>query len=158
MTTIHTKKFTLRPFRKGDEISLRKNINDRKIARYTLTIPYPYTMKDARFWVSQHTKGKRKDKMTFVIDIGGEVAGSIGLSRDGHKAEMGYWLGINYWGQGIMTQAVKRVMHYGFSELGLRRIYAGVFPANKASAKVLEKAGLKLEGLVRKNHIKNSNI
>ncbi|PJA11681.1 MAG: hypothetical protein COX65_09825 [Elusimicrobia bacterium CG_4_10_14_0_2_um_filter_56_8] len=85
----------------------------------------------------------------------GRVAGSVGLSGIcGHRAELGYWLGVEYWGQGIVTEAVKMVTRYAFKELGLRRVYAHVVPANKASARVLEKAGYKYEGLLRKHAMK----
>jgi len=139
--------FTLRPFRKGDEPSLAASINDKKIERYTQNIPYPYTAADARQWVSRNLKldrDKTSNEKNFVVDIEGRVAGSVGLSGIcGHRAELGYWLGVEYWGQGIVTEAVKMVTRYAFKELGLRRVYAHVVPANKASARVLEKAGYK---------------
>jgi [ribosomal protein S5]-alanine N-acetyltransferase len=68
-----------------------------------------------------------------------------------HKAEIGYWLGKDYWGQGIMTEAVRLITTYGFEKLGLRRIYAHVFVFNKASMTVLKKAGFKYEGKLRKH-------
>lgn len=68
----------------------------------------------------------------------------------GHKAEMGYWLGRKYWGGGMMTDAVKSIVSFGFKNLKLHRIYAGVFLFNKGSARVLEKNGFKLEGISKK--------
>ena len=160
MPTIRSKQFTLRPFRRGDEESLIKNINNKKVARNTLRIPYPYKKKNARFWISHNLKLQKKKKKTginFAIDINGKVIGSIGLDKiEVHKAEMGYWLGEKYWGQGIMTSAVKLVTKYGFTKLGLRRIYADVFPFNKASARILEKAGYKYEGRLRKDVLKDN--
>lgn len=160
MPTIRSKQFLLRPFRKGDEESLIKNINNKKIARNTSRIPYPYKKKDARFWINRNLKLQKKKKKTainFAIDINGKVVGGIGFHKiEAHKAELGYWLGENYWGQGIMTSAVKLVTKYGFAKLGLRRIYADVFPFNKASVKVLEKAGYKYEGRLRKNVLKDN--
>ena len=100
MPVIRTKKFILRPFKRGDEISLVKNINSKKIAKYTLRIPYPYTLKDASSWVLQNSKlwrKKVKSSLNFAIDIGGEVVGGIGLNKiEGHEAELGYWLGEKY--------------------------------------------------------------
>jgi len=90
--------------------------------------------------------------MNFVIDIKGEVAGSVGFNKiEGYKAEVGYWLARKYWGRGIMTKAVKLVTQFGFKKLKLRRIYAFVFTSNKASMNVLKKAGFKIEGLLKKN-------
>ena len=160
MTIIKSKKFILRPFKRGDESSLRGNINNKKIYRNTLDIPYPYTLKDAKDWISRNLREMRRKKPTminFVIDINEEVAGGIGLNKiEGHKTEIGYWLAEKYWGQGIMTQAVKLTTEFGFKKLKLKRIYAYVFPWNKASMRVLEKAGYKLEGILRK-HVKKNN-
>lgn len=160
MAVIRSKKFILRPFRRGDEQSLIKNINDRVVARNTLTIPYPYRLKDAKWWINRNLKLNRQKKKTsinFAIEIAGEVVGGIGLGKIcGHSAGIGYWLGKKYRGQGIMTEAVKLVTKYSFEKLGLRRIYAFVFLWNKASAAVLKKNGYKFEGKLRK-HAKKGN-
>jgi len=159
MPVIRSKEFILRPFRKGDETSLTGNISNRKIARNTLAIPYPYTLKAAGFWVRYNralAKKRKRPQFHFAIDIGGEVAGGMGLSHvNGHSAEIGYWLGENYWGRGIATGAVKLLTKYAFTGLGLRRVYAYVFSFNKASARVLEKAGYKFEGKLQKAVLKN---
>jgi len=155
MPILKSKQFILRPFQKGDEKSLAKNINNKKIHRNTLDIPYPYTLKDAKEWINKNlkeTKKKKPSMINFVIDINGEVAGSVGFSNiKEHKAEIGYWLAEKYWGKGIMSEAVKLVTKFGFNKLKLKRIYAYVFPFNKASMRVLEKNGYKLEGVLRKN-------
>src|SRR4030042_5496 len=74
---------------------------------------------------------------------------------DGHEAEIGYWLGERYWGQGAMTAAVKAVTAYAFTDLGLGMVYACIFPSNKASARVLEKAGYKCESRLRRYVLKD---
>ena len=162
MIIIKSKKFILRPFKRGDESSLKENINSKKIYQNTLNIPYPYTLKDAKDWIAKNLKEMKKRKpnmINFAIDINGEVVGGIGLNKiEGHKAEIGYWLAEKYWGQGIMTQAVKLVTEFGFKKLKLKRIYAYVFSWNKASMKVLEKAGYKLEGILRKDVKKNNKF
>ncbi len=158
---IKTKRFTLRPYRKSDLESMVKHINDKAIAGYTLTIPYPYTMKDARNWWERYKKMMRKrgrNRIACAIVIDGQVVGSIGISRHDHKAEIGYWLGRAYWGRGLMTAVVKEVTKYGFNTMGLRRIYACTFPENKASMRVLEKAGYKFEGILRKNVKKGDKL
>jgi [ribosomal protein S5]-alanine N-acetyltransferase len=158
---IQTKRFTLRPYRKSDLPSMVKHINDRAIAGRTLTIPYPYTMKDAKDWYRRFRnimRRKNPGRLAFAIEIDGEIVGTVGLSFDDHKAEIGYWLGRAYWGQGIMTEVVKEVTKYGLNKLGLRRMYAYVFPNNKASMRVLEKAGYKFEGILRKNVKKGNKL
>ncbi len=159
MPILRSQKFILRPFRKGDENSLIEHINNKKIARNTLEIPYPYGQKDARFWIDHNLKlarRKNRDEINFAVDIGGKVVGGIGLNKiDGHKAEIGCWLGEKYWSRGIMTEAIKMVTRYAFDQLKLKRVYACVFPFNKASRRVMEKAGYKYEGRLRKHVLKN---
>lgn len=153
--TILTKRFILRPFRRGDEAALARYINNRNIYRNTLRIPYPYRMRDAHAWVRQNAAAARaraKTEINFAIEIGGEAAGGIGLHKiePRHKAELGYWLAEPYWGRGIMTEAVRQVVRFGFSQMRLVRICAKVFPWNRPSMRVLEKAGFKHEGILRK--------
>lgn len=74
MPTIRVAGFAIRPYRKGDEHSIVENINNTKIARATLTIPYPYTMADALSWIDQSLKARRrrnKTEINFAIDKGG---------------------------------------------------------------------------------------
>ena len=142
-------------YRKSDAVSLAKNINDKGIERNTLTIPHPYKLKDAKQWlkgVLKDNSKKKPERIHFVIDIKNGVAGCVALSKIiyDHKASIGYWLARPYWGQGIMTSAVKVVTDFGFKKLGLKRIDARVFYYNKASKRVLEKSGYKFEGLLKK--------
>ena len=158
MKFLRAKEFSLRPFKRGDGPSLIENINNRKIERNTLAIPYPYTMKAARFWIRHNlalARKKDRSQLHFAIDICGKVTGGMGLMRmNGHSAEIGYWLGENYWGKGIATKAVKLLTKYALADLGLRRVYARVFAFNKPSARVLEKSGYKYEGRLIKSEIK----
>ena len=126
--------------------------------------PHPYTVADARGWLSRQ---KNRDSVTdlniaLAIDHGGEAIGGIGLHPQGDvarlSAEIGYWLGEPHWGRGIMTAAVKALSRYGFSELGLVRIYAAVFEWNPASMRVLEKAGFVQEGRLRRSVIKDGKV
>ncbi|HNW43918.1 MAG TPA: GNAT family protein [Elusimicrobiales bacterium] len=151
-------KYALRPFRKGDEPSLAENISDKKIARYTLHIAYPYTAENAALWVDYNrmlARKKDKKQLHLALDLDGLVIGGLGLANiNGHRAELCYWLGVKYWGGGIMTAAVRSLTKYALEELALRRVYAQVVPANKASSRVLEKAGYKYEGRLRKHEMK----
>ena len=163
MVVIKSKKFILRPYKKGDEKSLQKNINDKDIYKYTLRIPYPYTIKVAKKWITyciNESKKKTPKEIAFAIDINGDVVGAVGLHNieKNHKAEIGYWMGKKHWNRGIMTKAVKLVTNFGFTKLKLRRIYANVFSLNRASAKVLEKNGYKLEGKMKDYHVKDRKL
>lgn len=132
---IKTKRLVLRPLESGDEEFLVKYLNSKKIYRGTLRIPYPYTMKDAKRWIggsAKQVKQKQPVEINLAIDIAGEVVGGIGLAsiERGHKAELGYWLAEEYWGRGIMPEAVKAFTKFGFEELNLRRVYADIFSFN----------------------------
>jgi len=160
MPTIKKKKFILRPFKRGDEDSVQKHVNDKDVSRFTLSIPHPYTKKDAKMFIDRvikEQKSKNKLPVRFAIDVDGEVVGCIALNpteRD-HKLTIGYWLGREYWGKGIMTEAVKAVTHYGLKTLKKKRICGYVFIKNEASARVLEKAGYVYEGTLHKESKKN---
>lgn len=139
----------LRRWRWGDEAALVRHADDRAVwLNVRDAFPSPYRHRDARDWLRQVT---HLDPLTnFAIEVDGEAAGAIGLELRADvysgTAEIGYWLGRAFWGRGIGTEAVKAVTGYGFTELGLRRIYAEVFGWNAASARVLEKVGYLLEG------------
>ncbi len=95
--------------------------------------------------------------INFVIDINGEVVGSVSFSKiKEYKAELGYWLAEKYWNKGIITEAVKLATKFGFKKLKLKRIYIPTFSFNKASMRVTEKNDYKLEGVLRKN-VKKDN-
>jgi len=159
MVTLYGTHFALRPLRMSDLESLLVHINDRAVARNTLTIPYPCRRREERTWL-RGAVHKKKGQVLWAIDVDGRAVGTIGLHHleSRHKAELGYWLGRDYWGQGIVTEAVELVTHYAFSTLHLRRVYAYVFPFNGGSQRVLEKAGYVREGLLRKNVNKKGKI
>lgn len=154
--------FELRRYKKGDEKKLAENINDKSVSRYTLRIPFPYSLSDAKSWIrhcSSEDKKKEFKELNLAIIIKGEVAGGISFfNLEGHKAEIGYWLAKKYWNRGVMTKAVEVVSRFGFYGLKLNRIYAPVFYQNNASAKVLENNGFALEGIMKKNCFKNGKF
>ncbi len=156
-------KFILRPLARSDARSLSKSAHNKKIYENTLRIPYPYTLEEAKKWIEKNIReGKKKEPkmINFAIDINGEVAGMIGFSgiEKKHKAEAGYWIGEKYWGQGIMSEAIKVADEFAFKKLGLVKITAHVFSFNKASCRVLEKNGYKLEGKLEKEVKKDGEL
>ena len=116
-----------------------------------MPLPHPYTRKDAEAWVALQSS---KDPAEYfaICDAAGPIGG-IGLNTQRgdsrRSAELGYYLGKQFWGRGITTAAVKVVTTYGFETLGLIRIYARVRKSNGASSRVLEKAGYRREGILR---------
>jgi ribosomal-protein-alanine N-acetyltransferase len=146
---------TVRPWRLDDAESLARYANNHKIwLRVRDLFPHPYTIQDAREFL-QRAISEQSD-MKFCVDIDGAAVGGIGVhpGQDVHRhtATMGYWLGEQFWGRGIMTEAVAAVTDFCFDNFPLRRISAEVFSSNPASARVLEKAGFSLEGRL-KNHV-----
>ncbi len=138
----------LRPWRPGDEPSLVKYANNRKISiNMRDRFPFPYTQADAESWIKLANETDPVEN--FAIEFENQAVGGIGLmlGTDIYRksAEIGYWLGEPYWGKGLMPEAVKRMTEYGFETFGLNRIFAGVFESNSASARVLEKAGYAFE-------------
>ena len=146
--------FTIRDWRHGDEESLARHANNPKIWRNVRDhFPHPYTLDDARRWIEKTTT--ETASTNFAIDVDGAAVGGIGLVLQAdifrRSAEIGYWLGEEFWGRGIVTEAVRAMTEYGFSNFDICRIYAGVFEWNPASMRVLEKAGYELEGRMKKS-------
>ncbi len=123
-------------------------------------IPFPYTEKDAGVFISM----TRKENLlhNFAIEYKSELCGVIGLTLQKdiytNSAEIGYWLGEPFWGKGIITQAITLMVEYGFNELELRRVYAGVKDLNFGSMKALEKNGFEKEGVFKEALIKNGKV
>ncbi len=123
-------------------------------------LPYPYTEQDGVDYISAMLSADENE--TFAITIDGKAIGSIGVFRQGNihrqTAELGYYIAEEYWGKGIMTEAVKQICKYVFEKSDIIRIYAEPFAYNAASCRVLEKAGFQYEGTLRNNAIKNGKV
>ena len=153
--------FTLRPIRESDAASLQKHADNIKVSAGLLDIfPYPYTIDDAKSFINLTVN--EDPVVHFVIDIDGEVAGGIGFTiRDDIYRKtplIGCWLGEQYWGRGIMPEAVALVSKYGFEQLGIIAIMAFVFGDNQKSMRVLEKAGYICQGILKNTVIKNNMV
>jgi len=150
----------LRKLTKSDAFSIFQNAKDKKISRYT-TLPYHYKLKHAQDFIKKtHQNQKRKTAYELGIELKetGKIIGMMSLMKinyDNRNAEVGYWLGKKYWGQGIAKEALKLILDLGFKKLKLSRIYARVMHPNIASAKLLESVGFKFEGRLRKATLKN---
>lgn len=125
-------------------------------------LPYPYTEQDGKDYIAAMLSADENETFAFAITVDEKVAGSIGIFRQGniHKqtAELGYYIAEEYWGKGIMTEAVKQICGYVFDKSDIIRIYAEPFAYNATSSRVLEKAGFQYEGTLRSNAVKNGEI
>ena len=125
--------------------------NDADIARMTARLPWPYTREDALKWVNGLPDNPNEH--VFAVLRGGEFTGVVGLTHDPEhgRAELGYWLGRPFWGNGVATAAARLAIDYAFRALRVRRVCAYCFAVNAASRRVLEKSGLKNEGCLRQH-------
>ncbi|MCM1385996.1 MAG: GNAT family N-acetyltransferase [Bacillus sp. (in: Bacteria)] len=125
-------------------------------------LPYPYTEQDGKDYISAMLSADENETFAFAITADDKVVGSIGVFRQEniHKqtAELGYYIAEEYWGRGIMTEAVKQICAYVFDKSDIIRIYAEPFAHNDASCRVLEKAGFQYEGTLRSNAVKNDRV
>ncbi len=121
------------------------------------SFPNPYHEEDAREWIER--ANAPQPNLAYAIASNEEAVGAIGLrlQQDVYRrsADIGYWLGEPFWGQGIATKAVRALTEYAFANLDLIRLYGAVFEWNPASARVLEKAGYTYEGRLRKSVTKD---
>ncbi len=120
-------------------------------------LPYPYTEQDATDYISAMLSEDENETFAFAITIDNKAIGSIGAFRQKnihrHTAEIGYYIAEEYWGKGLMTEAVKQICSYIFDKSNIVRIYAEPFSYNKASCRVLEKAGFLYEGTLRSKRV-----
>lgn len=155
-------KVLLRAWKKEDIESLVMLANNKKIADNMRDLfPSPYTMKDAEEWIKLNLN--RSPATNFAIEAEGKLVGGCGvrIKEDVYKcsAEIGYWIGEPYWGKGIATITISLLMEKIISEFPfLVRVYAEIFENNKASMRVLEKNGFRLESIRAKSVIKNNII
>ncbi len=150
--------YKLRSWEINDLDSLVKYANNWNIAKnLTNRYPYPYTKEDGKKFIDFARKCDTEN--IFAIEIQGEACGSISIHplNDVFRknAEIGYWLAEPYWGNGIITKAVKEIVKFGFEHYDIIRIFARSFGSNIASHRVLEKAGFVLEAKFEKTIIKN---
>lgn len=152
---------TLREFTPDDKFRLAELANNPKISiNLRDGFPNPYTLADAENFLEKFAD--QESALVLAIEYNGEYVGNIGLHKgiDVYRlsAEIGYFLGEPYWNLGIMTKAVNLICDYGFINLDIVRIYAGIFEFNPASMRVLEKCGFKLESVAEKAIIKKGVI
>ncbi|GAB3923826.1 GNAT family N-acetyltransferase [Mucilaginibacter myungsuensis] len=153
--------FILRNWQLTDAPSLQRNADNKKISDNLLDrFPSPYTLAAAEGWVQMWLG--QEPMVNFAIVQGDEVIGGIGLElrQDVYRKTplLGYWLAEQYWGKGIMPQAVKLIVQHAFDNLGAMAVVAYALSKNPASMRVLEKAGFKACGIIPKSVVKNNEV
>lgn len=146
----------LRPFLIHDAAAVQALAGSYEVASGTLTIPHPYEDGMAEAWINTHARSFAEGRLVnfaVVEHSTQQLAGAIGLTMNQlhGRAELGYWIGVPYWNRGYATEAVRLVLQFGFEELRLHRIHAQHFTSNPASARVLQKVGMRHEGCLREH-------
>ncbi len=151
-----TERLALRAFEADDAEAVTELCNEWEIARTTLNIPHPYERWMAEAWIENHRPGfERGDSVIFAITFrpDGRLVGAVGLHLDpaSHAGELGYWVGKDFWNQGIATEAARAVVAHAFDRMGLNRIAARHMTKNPASGRVMQKVGMTFEGVLRQS-------
>lgn len=154
--------YVIRELVYSDCESLAENANNEKVWNNLMDhFPHPYTPNDALAYINM-VKAVSGWPMHFAIEMDGKAVGCIGFSSEGDvervTAEVGYWLGEKYWGHGIMAKVVEDITRYAFMHFHYEKLYAIVFSYNPASMHVLQKAGYRLEAVLRKAAVKNGQL
>jgi RimJ/RimL family protein N-acetyltransferase len=154
---IETERLILRQPEMKDISDVIRNISNLEVTKWLLVVPYPYTEKDA-VWYINHCKEKLdknpREDYSYWIELKEtkEVIGGIGLAKvsmEHGTGSVGYWLGVDHHRKGYGSEALEALLDLAFNKLSLRRLEAGVFVGNPSSGKLLEKYGFKLEGTKR---------
>jgi [ribosomal protein S5]-alanine N-acetyltransferase len=151
----------LKPWHINDLNTLVKIANNANIAKYMADVfPHPYTIEKGKQFIEMATTVNTSK--IFAISYNNTIVGSIGLHIQNDilrkNAEIGYWLAEDFWGKGIMSQAICAMVNYGFTKMDIVRIFARIYGTNIPSQKLIEKCNFKLEGKYEKTIFKNDEF
>lgn len=156
--SISNSRTLLRPFALTDAQRVAELANDEQVSQTLRSFEYPYSINDARNWISELPGEWEQGKSAvFGVSLPGnesrseELVGAVGIVLDpqSNRGELGYWIGRNYWGQGIATEACVSILDFAFGQLLLNKVVAECLAKNPASARVLEKVGMVQEGYLK---------
>ena len=139
----------IEPFAPHHAPAVQRLASDARIAATTM-LPHPYPEDGAVTFIAEAMRARKAgEAYSFAVLVDDELVGSCGLKEvhDG-QADLGYWIGVPYWGRGYASEAARLVTAFGFEALGLVRITAHALERNPASSRVLEKVGFRLVGRV----------
>jgi RimJ/RimL family protein N-acetyltransferase len=143
---LETERLTLRGPRLEDAKAVAQLANDRRIAENTARIPHPYSLVDAEKFIA--SVNGTNGEIAFLIMRQKVVLGAVGISMSEREPpELGYWLGVPFWGHGYATEAVRAVIDHAFADLEFEALGAGARVTNPASRRVLEKCGFQWIGV-----------
>jgi RimJ/RimL family protein N-acetyltransferase len=141
-----TERLTLRRPTLADVRAIARLANDRRIAENTRRLPHPYSQDHAVAFVRAMADGK--PETAFLIEHNHTPVGMVGVSwREPEAPELGYWLGVEYWGQGFATEAARAMIDFTFEEFDVEHLMSGARVANPTSRNILEKCGFQWSGV-----------
>lgn len=152
---LETPRLRLRPLERSDTSAIQKAAGAREIADTMISLPHPYPANEAERYVARQKAEREAERsVTFTIKhkTEGVFCGLVevrDIDREHSLGELSFWLALEVWGRGYMSEVIQAVVRYGFEGLGLNRLYAYHMMRNPASGRVLEKSGFKQEGLLR---------
>jgi RimJ/RimL family protein N-acetyltransferase len=143
---LETERLVLRRPTLADVKAITHLANDRRIAENTRRLPHPYSQDHAVEFVRALANGDRET--VFLIENNHTPVGMVGVDwREPETPELGYWLGVDYWGQGFGTEAARAVIDFTFEEFDTEQLVSGARVANPASRNILEKCGFQWNGV-----------
>jgi RimJ/RimL family protein N-acetyltransferase len=145
LAVLETQRLVLRAPCPDDAEDLARLINDRRIAVNSARIPYPYNVEDAEQFIA--VVNRQDGEAAFLITLDDVLIGGCGVAQSNSGPELGYWVGVPFWGQGFATEAARAVIDHAFGTLGHEELEAGARVSNPASRRVLEKCGFQWTGV-----------
>jgi ribosomal-protein-alanine N-acetyltransferase len=156
--TFDSHRLLFRPFQYHDADLIYTYLQEKEIIDNTLSIPYPYEKGMAQEWISMHEQQQHLGDFKFAVVLKAEniLIGAIEIvvNNDFQHGVLGYWLAKPYWNQGYATEALGRIIQFGFEDLDLHKIVGEHFDTNPSSGRVMEKNGMQLEGKLRQHKMK----
>lgn len=153
--TLRTQRLVLRPFEVGDASIVQTLAGVAEVALTTQNIPHPYKDGMAEAWIATHRPSWDEGKLlTLAITSDSEgLVGAVGIHINAvhRRGELGYWVGLPFWNRGYATEAAGALLEFGFGDLDLNRIQARHITRNPSSGRVMEKLGMKPEGVQRQH-------
>ncbi len=143
---LETERLMLRRPTLADVKAIAHLANDRRIAENTRRLPHPYSQDHAIEFVRAIANDKRET--VFLIENNFTPIGVVGIDwRQADAPELGYWLGVEHWGQGFGTEAARAVIDLTFEEFDVEHLISGARVANPSSRNILEKCGFQWSGV-----------
>ncbi len=153
--TLQTDRLRMRPFVADDAEALKAIAGAREVADTSTDVPHPYSLATAKSWIAGLPHFFRtQTAVHFALELRHPVtlvgcASLRDIDARHAQAELGFWIGVPWWGSGYATEAARELLRFGFTDLSLNRIQARPLLRDPVSMHVLRKIGLKQEGILR---------